>query len=91
VVCPHPLQRFVVSIFCGCEPGKYKEGIKALKQVIELKPNWARAHYHLGVAYLKIGKEDSALEQYKTLKGLDQNYANKLFNEIYKNLPIIPS
>lgn len=69
----------------NCELGRYKKGIEALKHVTILKPNWARAHYHLGIAYLKSGDKDLALEQYEMLKGLDKNYANKLFSIIYKD------
>ncbi len=69
----------------NCELGRYNKGIEALKHVTILKPNWARAHYHLGVAYLKSGDKNLALEQYEMLKGLDKNYANKLFSIIYKD------
>jgi len=39
---------------------------------------------NLGIEYLFLGDNGSALEQYKFLKILDKEKANKLFNLIYK-------
>jgi len=49
-----------------------------------IKHDDAEAHYNLGAIYLDVGDRSSALEQYKILKNLDPELANKLFNEIYK-------
>lgn len=38
----------------------------------------------LGMAYLELGDKGSALEEYKILKDLDKDLANKLFNHIYE-------
>ena len=64
--------------------GMYKEAIEALKQTIRIKPDDADAHYLLGLAYFYIGNKGMALEEYKILKDLDPELAEKLFNEIYK-------
>jgi tetratricopeptide (TPR) repeat protein len=64
--------------------GRYTEAIQAFKQAIRIKPDYAKAHYNLGVAYLFIGDRGSALDEYKILKNLDNNLANRLFNLIYK-------
>ncbi len=64
--------------------GKYKEAIKALKHSIQIKSDNARAHYHLGLAYLVDGNKDAAVAQYETLKDLDENFARKLFADIYE-------
>ena len=45
-------------------------------------PDYAEAHYGLGVVYVAIKDRDSALEQYKILKKLDTELANELFNVI---------
>ncbi|MBI4849234.1 MAG: tetratricopeptide repeat protein [Nitrospirae bacterium] len=66
------------------ESGMYKEAIEACKQAIRIKPDDAVAHFNLGAAYFFLGDRDSALEEYKILKGLDTERANKLFNLIYK-------
>ena len=62
----------------------YQEAIQAFKQATRLKPDFAEAHYNMGVAYTLIGDSGSALEEYKILKNLDTERANKLFNSIYK-------
>jgi len=49
-----------------------------------LKPDFAEAHCMLGLAYLMTDNKGSALEEYKILKTLDAEQANKLFNLIYK-------
>jgi len=66
------------------ELGQFNEAIKSFKQAIALKPGWARAHYRLGLAYLKANDKEAAVEQYEILKDLDANYAKKLFDSIYK-------
>jgi len=64
--------------------GNFAEAIEAFKKAIQIKPDDAFAHFSLGVAYLAHGDRSSALDQYKTLKDLDKEQANKLFNIIYK-------
>ena len=64
--------------------GKYKEAIKALKQSIQIQPGNARAHYYMGLNYLVEGNKDAAVAQYDILKELDENYAKKLFMDIYE-------
>ena len=63
--------------------GMYKEAIEACKQAIRIKPDDAKAHFNLGLIYV-FNDRGSALEQYKILKNLDSELANKLFNLIYK-------
>ena len=58
--------------------------IKACKQAIRLNPDDAETHYNLGNAYHQLNDRDSALEEYKILKSLDTEMANKLFNAIYE-------
>jgi len=53
------------------ELGQFNEAIKSFKQAIVLKPGWARAHYRLGLAYLKANDKESAVEQYEILESLD--------------------
>ena len=63
--------------------GRHQESIEALKQAIRIKPDYAVAHCNLGIAYLIVGDKGSALEEYKILKTIDAEQANKLFNLIY--------
>jgi len=62
--------------------GRYQEAIDACKQAIKIQPDFVLAHYNLGVAYSVAGDKESALEEYKILKTLDAEQANKLFNLI---------
>jgi len=64
--------------------GRYQDAVEACKQAIQIKPDFVSAHYALGVSYLKTGDKESALEEYKILKTLDAEQANKLFNLINK-------
>jgi hypothetical protein len=66
------------------ESGMHREAVEALKQAIRIKPDYAEIHYNLGTAYLMLNDRGLALEQYKILKDLDTEKANKLFNLIYK-------
>ena len=63
---------------------QYREAIEAFKQAIRLKPDYAEAHDFLGTAYVFIKENGAALDEYKILKNLDSQRANKLFNLIYK-------
>ena len=53
-------------------------------QAIRIDPDYADAHYNLGISYFITGERGSALEQYKILKDLDREQASELFNLIYK-------
>ena len=50
----------------------------------KVRPDYGEAHYNLGIAYMGVGKKQAALEQFKILKNLDRDFADKLFNLIYK-------
>src|SRR5262249_47341284 len=41
-------------------------------------------HYKLGKAYLMLGDRHSAIEEYRLLKSLRSDNAERLFNQIYK-------
>ena len=64
--------------------GRYYEASEAYKQAIRLKPDWADEHYCLGLTYWLLEDRDSALQEYRILKDLDEDLANQLFNLIYK-------
>jgi Flp pilus assembly protein TadD len=66
--------------------GRWQEAIEAHKQAIRIKPDDAVAHCNLGITYLMADDKDSALEEYKILKTLDAELANKLFNLIHKQV-----
>jgi tetratricopeptide (TPR) repeat protein len=62
----------------------YREAIESYKQAIRIKPDDAEAHYGLGIAYIILNDRGSTLEEYRKLKSLDSERANKLFNLIYE-------
>jgi tetratricopeptide (TPR) repeat protein len=62
--------------------GRWQEAIDVLKQAIRIKPDDAMAHSNLGITYLAAGDKRLALEEYKILKTLDAQRANKLFGLI---------
>jgi S1-C subfamily serine protease len=65
----------------GC---KAKEAVEALKKAVEIDPKLSYAHLVLGFLYVWMEERNLALEEYKILKNLDPEKANKLFNFIYK-------
>jgi tetratricopeptide (TPR) repeat protein len=64
--------------------GRWQKAAETFRQATKVGPDNAGAHYNLGAAYLAAGDSNSALEEYKTLKTLDAEMANKLFNLIHK-------
>ena len=62
----------------------YKEAVESYKRAIRIKPDYAEAHFNLGFTYFFLNDRGSALEEYKILKGLEPEKANKLFNLIYQ-------
>ena len=61
-----------------------QEAIEALKESIRNNPDSVEAHLNLGIACITIEDKKAALQQYKILKTLDIEQANKLFDRIYK-------
>ena len=45
---------------------------------MQLLPEYAEAHYNLGVAYLQLDKKDKAREQQQILENLNPELAAKL-------------
>ena len=58
----------------------YKEAIEALKQAIRIKPDFANAHYSLGIAYGKSGMNKEAIEAYKQARRIKPDDANVHYN-----------
>jgi len=61
----------------------FKDAIEACKQTIRINPDDVNIHFILGFIYLLIGDKSSTLNEYKILKELDIDKANKLFDLIY--------
>ncbi len=63
---------------------KYEQAIKPLQRTLELKPDYALAHYNVALAYYVVGDRFSANEEYKTLRNLNPELAEKLRKIIHK-------
>ena len=61
----------------------YEEAIEVLEEAIRVEPDHVNAHFGLGICYVAIGDQRSALNEYKILKVLDIEQANELFDLIY--------
>lgn len=57
---------------------QFKKAVEAYKESIRLSPNFMKANYNLGNAYIADGKPDDAQVQYNKLLTLDKTYADKL-------------
>ncbi len=62
----------------------YAGELEDAREEVRNNPDDADAHGNLGGAYLQSNDRDSAIDQYKILKKLDTERANKLFDRIYK-------
>lgn len=62
---------------------KKDEAIMLFKRVLADKPDHARAHFGLGMAYNARADITDAFEQYKILKRLDKELAAELYNAIF--------
>lgn len=66
------------------EQGRIEEAIVNYTEALRINPDFAEAHFFLGLAYLMIGNRDSALEEHKILKTINPNLANTLSHKIFK-------
>jgi Tfp pilus assembly protein PilF len=62
---------------------KYAEAIVPLKHLVEIEPSNALAHFYLGVSYEALRSMNMAWEEYKILKTLDKELADKLYHIIF--------
>ena len=63
--------------------GNYRDQKSAYKKAIRINPDFAPAHYAIGQAFLQQGDKAAALDEYKILRKLDDEIAEKLFEKIY--------
>ena len=58
--------------------GAYRQAVKAFETAVRLKPNFASAHYGLGLSYLEIGDKRSAEKEEQVLRKLNSRLADRL-------------
>jgi hypothetical protein len=64
--------------FTFAKLGRPGERVNAYRQAIAVKPDFAEAHYSLGVAYALANRRSDALEEQKILEKLDADLAAQL-------------
>lgn len=62
--------------------GRYKDAVEAFKQAVRSDPDHADAHYNLCLTYLLLKDKKSAEGEYRILKELSPELADKLRNGI---------
>jgi tetratricopeptide (TPR) repeat protein len=61
------------------ELGKTEESVDAFSNAVNYNPNFDRARFNLGKAYLKLGDRDSANVQYEILRNSRSDWADRLY------------
>jgi tetratricopeptide (TPR) repeat protein len=61
------------------ELGKTEDSIEAFNNAVNYNPNFDRARFNLGKAYLKLGDTDSANVQYEILRSAKSDWADRLY------------
>ncbi len=64
---------------CNGKPGMDEDAIEAYKKAIALKPDFAEAHYCLGLVYIKSGMPQEAINAYKMAIELNQDHGDAHF------------
>ena len=78
----YPNELIIWSILgsAAAQTGQIADAIKAFKRVISIKPDFAEAHYNLGIALKDQGKLEEAKEAYKKALSLKPDYAEACNN-----------
>lgn len=63
---------------------EYHEALKIYLQVVRVRPEWAEARYHLGLAHARLRQHEKAWEQFEILMELDRELAHALLLHIAK-------
>lgn len=61
------------------ELGKLDEAVEAFNNAVGYNPDFEKARYNLGRAYLKLGDRDSAAVQYEILRSAKSDWADRLY------------
>jgi len=58
--------------------GKFKDAANAFKSATQIRPDLAKAHYGLALAYQELHNQDGVIEEYRLLQSLDRELAKLL-------------
>jgi tetratricopeptide (TPR) repeat protein len=64
----------------SAQNGHIDEAIAQLQRVVEMDPNYAEAHYNLGIDFSRKGQIDDAVAQFQQALDLNPNYAEAHYN-----------
>jgi hypothetical protein len=79
---PRDFKAYFQIGYCQAELGHYQEAIQAYQQSIQIKPDFILPHFYVALAYMDLGDRESALKEYKIMKGMgktghvDRDYAS---------------
>jgi len=59
-----------------------QKAIESFKEAIRIKPDYDRARWNLGMAYVEVGDIENALKEYEILQKSNETYAAKLYSAI---------
>jgi tetratricopeptide (TPR) repeat protein len=79
---PYEVSSYVALGGIYLESGMYQEAVIFLNQAIRTRPDCVGAHYLLGATYIMLNEKGAALEEYRILKDINPNLANKLLEKI---------
>lgn len=68
--------------------GMYREALEEYKRAIQARPYYARAHFGLGISFLRLNDQGAALKEYEMLKKLNPALADEL--SVYLSAPAVP-
>ena len=60
---------------CYAGLGELGSAVNSYKKAIEIKPDYAKAHFNLGGAYHELRQFDDSVKSYKNSLAIDPNYA----------------
>lgn len=66
------------------ERGKYEEAVKEFSEAVRLRPQWAQAHYALGLSLIETGELKAAIEEFQQVLKLNAKHETKILS--YYNL-----
>ena len=61
------------------ETGKAEESVESFNSALGYNPDFDKARYNLGRAYMKLGNRDMAQVQYEILRNSRSDWADRLF------------
>jgi tetratricopeptide (TPR) repeat protein len=77
---PEPAEQAFRRGRAAYSAGEYRRAVELFREVIEVVPDDADAHYELGLVFIRLGDLPSARAQLRTLSQLDPSLASLLSN-----------